>query len=98
MFRVNEMLTIFAPLIFLSVYYSGSDRDAGAAASDVVNNNFSRGVPGERVTAEDTLLLELRPFRVYRVGEIVAGERGCTVRGSAGTWSAKADWEASHLA
>lgn len=37
-------------------------------------NNFARGVPGERVTAEDALLLELRPFRVYRVGEIVAYE------------------------
>lgn len=34
---------------------------------------------------------------VVRVGEIVAGEKGCTVRGSVGTWSAKSDWEASHL-
>ena len=33
---------------------------------------------------------------VLRVGEIVAGQRGCTVRGSAGTWSAKADWQADH--
>ena len=34
----------------------------------------------------------------FRIGEIAAGERGCTVRGSQGTWSAKADWEATHLA
>jgi len=38
---------------------------------------------------------------VVRVGEIRASEdeteRGCTVRGSQGTWSATADWEATHL-
>jgi phosphoribosylformylglycinamidine cyclo-ligase len=33
---------------------------------------------------------------VLRIGEIVSGQRGCTVRGSAGTWSGKADWEAAH--
>jgi phosphoribosylformylglycinamidine cyclo-ligase len=35
---------------------------------------------------------------VFRIGEIVAGERGCTVRGRAETWSARADWEAQYLA
>ncbi|WP_416832179.1 MAG: phosphoribosylformylglycinamidine cyclo-ligase [Erythrobacter sp.] len=34
---------------------------------------------------------------VFGVGEIVAGDKGCTVRGSMGTWSATADWEATHL-
>ncbi|KLE35110.1 phosphoribosylformylglycinamidine cyclo-ligase [Aurantiacibacter luteus] len=33
---------------------------------------------------------------VFRLGEIVAGHRGCEVRGSQGTWSGKADWSASH--
>ena len=33
---------------------------------------------------------------VFRIGEIVEGQRGCTVQGSAGTWSAKADWVADH--
>ncbi len=33
---------------------------------------------------------------VFRIGEIVEGQRGCTVKGSAGTWSAKADWVAEH--
>ncbi|MDD3798046.1 MAG: phosphoribosylformylglycinamidine cyclo-ligase [Novosphingobium sp.] len=33
---------------------------------------------------------------VYQIGEITAGSRGCTVRGPAGTWSARADWEARH--
>lgn len=35
---------------------------------------------------------------VLRVGRIEPGARGCTVRGSAGTWSAKEDWEATHAA
>ncbi len=34
---------------------------------------------------------------VLEIGRIVAGEKGCTVRGSAGTWSAREDWEAVHL-
>ena len=34
----------------------------------------------------------------FTIGTIEAGERGCTVRGSQGTWSATADWEATHLA
>jgi len=35
---------------------------------------------------------------VVPVGAIGAGDKGCTVRGSQGTWSATQDWEASHLA
>ncbi|MEM9501728.1 MAG: phosphoribosylformylglycinamidine cyclo-ligase [Pseudomonadota bacterium] len=34
---------------------------------------------------------------VLRIGTIERGERGCTVRGSQGTWSATTDWEATHL-
>ena len=32
----------------------------------------------------------------FTIGEVASGERGCTVRGSQGTWSAKVDWEATH--
>ncbi len=35
---------------------------------------------------------------VFRIGTIEAGERGCTVRGAAGAWSARADWTATHAA
>ena len=48
----------------------------------------------ESVTAE----LEAAGETVVRVGRIEQGERGCTVRGSQGTWAAKSDWEARHLA
>ncbi|WP_128893092.1 phosphoribosylformylglycinamidine cyclo-ligase [Erythrobacter sp. HKB08] len=34
----------------------------------------------------------------FVIGRIEEGERGCTVSGSTGTWSAKDDWEATHLA
>jgi phosphoribosylformylglycinamidine cyclo-ligase len=33
---------------------------------------------------------------VHRIGMIEAGEKGCTVRGSTETWSARADWSATH--
>ena len=33
---------------------------------------------------------------VVRIGEIRAGEKGCTVSGSVETWSAKAGWSATH--
>jgi phosphoribosylformylglycinamidine cyclo-ligase len=35
---------------------------------------------------------------VFRIGRIAAGERGCTVSGSARTWSARDAWEAAHAA
>jgi phosphoribosylformylglycinamidine cyclo-ligase len=33
---------------------------------------------------------------VHRIGQVRAGDRGCTVRGGAGTWSASEDWSATH--
>ena len=42
--------------------------------------------------------LEAAGETVVRVGEITEGERGCTVRGPQGCWSATSDWEATHLA
>jgi len=40
--------------------------------------------------------LEAAGENAMRIGEIVAAPRGCTVRGSRGTWSATGDWEAKH--
>ncbi len=36
--------------------------------------------------------------RVVRIGRIEPGQRGCTVRGSAGRWHHADDWSAQHLA
>eukprot|EP01032_Pedospumella_encystans_P024388 gene24388-27584_t len=46
--------------------------DSGSGSN--AENSQQRGIPGERVTDDDATLLELRPFRVYRIGEIVAYE------------------------
>ena len=40
--------------------------------------------------------LEQAGEMVHRIGHIEAGETGCTVTGSAGTWSARQDWSATH--
>jgi len=33
---------------------------------------------------------------VFQIGRIESGPRGCTISGSAGTWSARSPWTASH--
>jgi phosphoribosylformylglycinamidine cyclo-ligase len=43
-----------------------------------------------------TAALEEAGEAVFRIGRIEAGERGCTVSGSTETWSARADWTATH--
>lgn len=50
----------------------------------------------EQDVAAVTEGLEAAGENVLRVGRIEAGRRGCTVRGSAGTWSARQDWTAVH--
>ena len=40
--------------------------------------------------------LEAAGETVFAIGEIVAGVKGCTVKGGAGTWSARSDWAAAH--
>lgn len=50
--------------------------------------------PGD--AAEVTRALEAAGERVMAIGHIEAGTRGCTVRGSRGTWSATGDWTADH--
>ncbi|HEV2865283.1 MAG TPA: phosphoribosylformylglycinamidine cyclo-ligase, partial [Allosphingosinicella sp.] len=40
--------------------------------------------------------LEEAEETVFEIGRVQPGRRGCTVRGSAGTWSARAGWTATH--
>ncbi|MGE3692826.1 MAG: phosphoribosylformylglycinamidine cyclo-ligase [Novosphingobium sp.] len=42
--------------------------------------------------------LEAAGEEVFRIGQIRAGERGCTVSGGSETWSARESWEATRLA
>jgi len=46
--------------------------------------------------AEVTAVLQAAGETVVTVGTIGEGQRGCTVKGSQGTWSAKAAWSATH--
>ena len=43
-----------------------------------------------------TAALEAANETVFTIGSIETGAHGCTVRGSAGTWSARTDWTATH--
>jgi phosphoribosylformylglycinamidine cyclo-ligase len=46
--------------------------------------------------ADVTRSLEESGERVHQIGRIAAGEKGCTVKGAADTWSAMAAWSATH--
>ena len=54
-------------------------------------------VPAE-LAHEVAAELEAAGEAVSRIGEIVEGQRGCTVRGSTETWGGRSDWQAQHLA
>ena len=51
----------------------------------------------EGYVADATAALEAAGEVVHRIGHIAAGEKGCTVSGSAETWSGTADWTATHV-
>jgi hypothetical protein len=53
-------------------------------------------VVAEADVTSATAELEAAGETVYRIGQIASGEKGCTVTGSVETWSAKADWSATH--
>ncbi len=43
-----------------------------------------------------TAALETAGEQVFQIGKVVKGQRGCTVKGPAGSWSSDQDWEATH--
>ena len=51
----------------------------------------------EADVSDVTAALEAAGETVHRIGHIAAGEKGCTVAGSVETWSAQADWTATHV-
>ncbi|WP_174285465.1 phosphoribosylformylglycinamidine cyclo-ligase [Sphingomonas bacterium] len=61
--------------------------NCGIGMAVVVGAGDADAVAGELEAAAET---------VRRIGVVEAGKRGCTVRGSVETWSARADWSATH--
>jgi phosphoribosylaminoimidazole synthetase len=62
---------------------------------------FNCGIGMAAIVAEAdvkdvTQALEKAGETIFAIGRVEEGARGCTVRGSAGTWSARADWTATH--
>ena len=73
----------------------------GRIEPEELARTFNCGIGMAAVVAADeadaaTAALETAGETVFRIGAIEAGARGCTVRGSAETWSARADWSATH--
>lgn len=62
---------------------------------------FNCGIGMAIIVSQDnvndvTLALEKAGEHVLTIGTVEAGEKGCTVAGSRGTWSARDDWSAVH--
>jgi phosphoribosylformylglycinamidine cyclo-ligase len=75
----------------------------GAIEPAEMARTFNTGIGMVVVVAADaahevTEALIAADETVFRIGAVEAGERGCTVRGSAETWSAREKWSATHAA
>ncbi|WP_116089949.1 phosphoribosylformylglycinamidine cyclo-ligase [Sphingomonas crusticola] len=73
----------------------------GAIEPEEMARTFNCGigmVAAMRATdvGEVTAALQAAGETVFEIGAIATGPRGCTVHGSAGSWSARSDWSATH--
>jgi phosphoribosylformylglycinamidine cyclo-ligase len=53
-------------------------------------------IVAEADVTEISARLEQAGETVHRIGRIEPGQAGCTVKGSAGSWSARENWSATH--
>jgi phosphoribosylformylglycinamidine cyclo-ligase len=78
-------------------------QSGGAIAPEEMARTFNCGI-GMAVVASETEQdalasnLEGSGETVFEIGRIETGQRGCTVRGSAGRWGAHQDWSVTHNA
>ncbi len=73
----------------------------GAIEPEEMARTFNCGIGMAVVVAADRAESVAAALReagetVHTIGHVEAGQRGCTVRGSTETWSARADWTATH--
>jgi len=76
-------------------------QSGGAVAPDEMARTFNCGVGMAVIVAapdadDVAAALEAAGESVMRIGTIVAGERGCTVSGPAGSWNSTGDWSHIH--
>ena len=69
----------------------------GAIEPGEMARTFNCGI-GMAVIGDGSLRTELEATgeTVFEIGRVEAGPRGCEVRGSAETWSARTDWSTAH--
>jgi phosphoribosylformylglycinamidine cyclo-ligase len=73
----------------------------GAIEPEEMARTFNCGIGMAAIVSEEDAndvseQLEKAGEIVFAIGRVEAGDRGCTVAGSRGSWSAKADWTAGH--
>jgi phosphoribosylformylglycinamidine cyclo-ligase len=78
-------------------------QSGGHVAPEEMARTFNCGIGmvaivGEAEADAVTDTLESTGETITRIGRIEAGQRGCTVRGGAGRWSAHQDWSVTHHA
>jgi len=76
-------------------------QSGGAIAPEEMARTFNCGIGMALIASEtehDALVshLEGSGETVFEIGRIEAGQRGCTVRGSAGRWGTHQDWSVTH--
>ena len=73
----------------------------GAIEPGELARTFNCGIGMVAIVSADeadavTADLEAAGETVFRIGVVEAGDKGCTVKGSAESWSAREDWSATH--